>query len=63
MKIRIYNEYNEYREIQSIEYTQFNGKDTIIDYLKESDGEIYTVRFEGWLSLQEIINNLMDLGE
>lgn len=60
MKIRIYDENNEYREIQFIEYTQYNGKDTLIEYLKESDGEIYTAKFEGWLSIQEIINKLMD---
>ena len=61
MEIKIYDEYGEYREIQKIEYTQYNGKDTIIDYLKENDGEIYTIRFEGWLTIQEIINEIENL--
>ena len=54
MKIYIYNNYGEQYEIKSIEYTQFNGKDTFIDY--EKDGITYTVRFDGWLSIQQILD-------
>ena len=61
MKIRIYDENNNYYEIQTIEYTQFNRKDTVIDYLKSDNNEIYTVRYEGWLSIQEIINKIIDI--
>ena len=56
MKIYIYNNYGEQYEIKSIEYTQFNGKDTIIDYGK--DGITYTARFDGWLSLQDVLEEL-----
>ena len=61
MEIRIYDENNDYYEIQTIEYTQFNGKDTVIDYSKSIDGETYTIKYEGWLTIQEIINKMIDI--
>ena len=61
MKIYIYNNYGEQYEIKSIEYTQFNGKDTFIDY--EKDGITYTVRFDGWLSIQQILDELKEIIE
>lgn len=61
MKIYIYNNYGDQYEIKSIEYTQFNGKDTIIDYSK--DNETYTARFDGWLSLQQILDELEEMIE
>ena len=60
MKMR-YNNYGEQYEIKSIEYTQFNGKDTIIDY--EKDGVTYTARFDGWLSIQQILDELKEIIE
>lgn len=61
MKIFIYNNYGDQYEIKSIEYTQFNGKDTLIDYSK--DNNTYTVRFDGWLSLEQIIIELKEIIE
>lgn len=56
MKIMIYNTYSEMYEITLIEYTQFNGKDTIVEYKK--DNETKVCRFEGWLSLETICKEL-----
>ena len=61
MRLYIYNNYGEQYEIKSIEYTQFNGKDTIIDYAK--NGVTYTARFEGWLSIQQILDELKEIIE
>ena len=61
MRIYIYNNYGEQYEIKSIEYTQFNGKDTIIDY--EKDSITYTARFDGWLSIQQILDELKEIIE
>ena len=61
MRIYIYNNYGEKYEIKSIEYTQFNGKDTIIDY--EKDGITYTARFDGWLSIQQILDEMKEIIE
>ena len=61
MRIYIYNNYGEQYEIKSIDYTQFNGKDTIIDYGK--DGITYTARFDGWLSIQQILDELKEIIE
>ena len=61
MRIYIYNNYGEQYEIKSIEYTQFNGKDTIIDY--EKDGITNTARFDDWLSIQQILDELKEIIE
>lgn len=59
MKIYVYNDYADQYEIKSIEYTQFNGKDTIVDYSK--DGETYTAKFDGWLTLEQIMRELKEI--
>lgn len=56
MKIYIYDNCGNQYEIKSIEYTQFNGKDTFVDYARSNN--TYTARFEGWLSLQQILDKL-----
>lgn len=67
MKIYIYNSYGDKYEINSIDYTQFNGKDTLVyltDY-SNNDGT-YSVKqftFDGWLSLQEVLEQLQDIIE
>lgn len=61
MRIYIYNNYGERYEIKSIDYTQFNGKDTIINY--EKGGITDTARFDGWLSIQQILDELKEIIE
>lgn len=61
MKIYIYNNYGDKYEINSIDYTQFNGKDTIVDY--SSNEETYCARFDGWLSIQQILDELKEIIE
>lgn len=63
MRIYIYNNYGEQYEIKSIKYTQFNGKDTVIDYGIDygKDDITYTVTFDGWLSIQQILDELKEI--
>jgi len=67
MKIYFYDKYGDKYEINSIEYTQFNGKCTLVyltDYLN-NDGT-YSVKqltFGGWLSLQEVLEQLREIIE
>jgi len=65
MKIYFYDKnYNKY-EISSIEYTQFNGKDTVVEYSKIDSfaNNTNNVIFEGWLSLEQVMNKLEQIVE
>lgn len=67
MKIYIYNSYGDKYEINSIDYTQFNGKDTIVyltDY-SNNDGtyKIQQYTFDGWLSIEQILDELKEIIE
>lgn len=65
MKIYIYNKNGDRYEISSIEYTQFNGKDTVVEYSKIDSfaNNTNNVIFEGWLSLEQIMNELKQIIE
>ena len=42
----------------SIEYTQYNGRDTVIE--DKQDNFTKTISFEGWLDLGQIIERLRE---
>lgn len=65
MRIYFYNNYGDKYEINSIEYTQFNGKDTVVEYSKIDtfSNNTNNVIFENWLSLEQIINELKQIIE
>ena len=53
MQLFVYDLDGDKYEIKSISYTQFNGKDTVIEY--EVNGNSFTMSCEGWLTLDQII--------
>lgn len=59
MKISICNSYGTKYEITNIEYTQFNGRDTLIEYQYEDN--CLSIVFEGWLDLGQIIERLSQI--
>jgi len=58
VKIIIHNGFEDMVAIQDIDYIKYNGEYTVINYVRKSKGGIFTIRYEGWLSLQEIIEKL-----
>ena len=61
MKIIINDDYGKKYEITEIEYTQYNGRDTVIEY--KQDNFTKTISFEGWLDLGQIIERLREVIE